>query len=162
MAYVAITTTWSCLYDVYSYTDNMASVYWHDPRYCFNDTRIQGAVAMSDIRLKFILNSNLAKSRSSRTSISVTKSFWKFAQSTAVILPCPVQNFETIWQLNSKLWANEISRDLSLRCGSDGYPILQQPTPNCTLYPAGLEVICIFKSVQQTRNMYIIDIYMPC
>ena len=162
MAYVAIATTWSCLYDVYSYTDDMASVYWHDPGYCFNDTRIQGAVAMSDIPLKFILNSNLAKSRSSRTPISITKSFWKFAQSTAVILSCSVQNFETIWKLNNKLWANEISRDLNMGCRSDGYRKLQQPTPNSTLYPAGLEVICILKSVQQTRNMYIIDIYMPC
>ena len=40
------------------------------------------------------LNSNLAKSRSSITFVAVVKSFWKFAQITALILSCSVQNFE--------------------------------------------------------------------
>ena len=42
---------------------------------------------------KLISNSNLAKSRSSWTFISVVELFWNFAQSTAVILPCSVRNF---------------------------------------------------------------------
>ena len=54
----------------------------------------------------------------------VSQSFWKFAQSTAVSLPCSVQNFKKIWLLINKLWVNEISRDLDLRSVSDGYPIL--------------------------------------
>ena len=40
-----------------------------------------------------------------------------------LILPCSVQNIEHILQQRSKLWVNEVSRDLSL----DGYLILQQP-----------------------------------
>ena len=52
--------------------------------------------AIKYIRPKPILNSNLAKSRSSITSMSFVQSFWNFAQSTAVSLPCSVQNFKTI------------------------------------------------------------------
>ena len=35
-----------------------------------------------------------------------------------------VQNFKTIGQLLQILWKNEISRDFSLRCVWDEYPIL--------------------------------------
>ena len=52
-------------------------------------------------------------------------SVWNFAQSTAVSLPCSVQNFKPIGQLKRVLWRNEISRDLSLRWVWDGYPILR-------------------------------------
>ena len=55
-----------------------------------------GRCAIWDIRPKRILNSNLAKSRSSITSVSIVQSFWYFAQGTAVILPCSVQNVKTI------------------------------------------------------------------
>ena len=44
----------------------------------------------------YTLNSNLAKSRSSITSVWVAQSFWNFAQSMAVALLCSVHNFETI------------------------------------------------------------------
>ena len=79
--------------------------------------------AIEDIRPKRILNSNLVKSRLSRTSISVVKSFWKFAQSTAV----------TIWQLSNLLWAKRFR----VRCKymiyiwsvSGGYTMLQH-TPD--------------------------------
>ena len=54
-------------------------------------------------------------------------SFWKIAQSKVDTLPWYVQKIKTIWQMSNKLWANEISGDLRLRCVSDGYPILQQP-----------------------------------
>ena len=72
-----------------------------------------------------MLNANPAKSHSSRIFISIVNWFWKFAQSTAVILPCSVQNFKMVWQLSNMLWANEILRDLSLRWVSEGYHILQ-------------------------------------
>ena len=36
------------------------------------------------------------------------------AQSKAMIVPCTVQNFKTVWQLKEILWKSEISRDLSL------------------------------------------------
>ena len=78
----------------------------------------QGLLHYRYIRTKFILKQNLAKSRSSIIYRSVVKSFWNFEQSTAVILPCSVQNFKTIWQICNTLWSNEISRDLSLRCVS--------------------------------------------
>ena len=73
---------------------------------------------------KRILNSYLAKSRFPITYLAVAQSFWNFAQSTTVILPCSVK--KTIGQLKLMLWTNEISWDLGLRCVSDGYPILHK------------------------------------
>ena len=84
-----------------------------------------GCCAMKDIHPKLIFNSNLAKSRSSITSVSVIQSIWNFAQSTAVILPCSVQYFKTIGLLTGMFRTNGISRDLSLRWVSGGWPILQ-------------------------------------
>ena len=43
--------------------------------------------------------------------MSVVESFRNFTQSTAVILPCSVQNFKMIWQLRNKLLANEFTGD---------------------------------------------------
>ena len=76
---------------------------------------------------KRILNSNLAKSRLPINYCSVVKLFWNFAQSTAVSLQCSLQFFKTTWQPTWVLWTNEISRDLSLRFVSGGYPIWQSP-----------------------------------
>ena len=59
-----------------------------------------------------ILNSNLVKSRLAIISVSIFLSFWNFAQSMAVLLPCFVQNFKTIEYLINKLSSNEITRDL--------------------------------------------------
>ena len=56
--------------------------------------------------------------------VRIVKSVCNFASCTAVMLPCSGQNFKAIGQLEHELWANEISRDLSLRWISDGYPIL--------------------------------------
>ena len=61
------------------------------------------------------LNPNLVKSRLPITYYSVTQSFWNFAQSTAVILLCSVQNLKMIGQQKRMLWTTEISRDLNLR-----------------------------------------------
>ena len=41
---------------------------------------------------------------------------------TTLVLQCSVQNFKTIWSLSNRWLANEISRDLNIRCVSDGYP----------------------------------------
>ena len=49
--------------------------------------------------LKLILKLNLGNSCLFMTCISVSQSFWNFAQSTAVILLCSVQTFKTIEQL---------------------------------------------------------------
>ena len=69
------------------------------------------------------LNSNLVKSHSSLTS-QLSSRFAIFPQSTAVILPCFAQNFKTVGLLKRMWWANEILRDLSLRCVSEGWPLL--------------------------------------
>ena len=84
-----------------------------------------GAVAIQNISPKLLLYTNLAKSRLSITYFSVALSFWNFARSTTVTLPCSVRNFKTIGQMKWILWTNEISRNLSLRWVSEGgYPIL--------------------------------------
>ena len=62
---------------------------------------------------KLNFNSNSAKTRSYIASITVVKSFWNFAQSTAVPLPCSVQNFKMIWRPINKLWASQISQKLN-------------------------------------------------
>ena len=67
------------------------------------------------------------KSRSSRTPISVVKSFWKFAENTAVILPCSVQNFKAISPAiipSNKLWS-KISRDSFRTSNSVRFSILK-------------------------------------
>ena len=77
-------------------------------------TTQRGLVRYRISPLKLILNWNLTKSRSPITSISVFKSSWNSARSTAVILSCSVQNCKTIWRLRNEFCTNEISRDLSL------------------------------------------------
>ena len=58
------------------------------------------------------------------TSGLLAKSFWSFAQRTAVSLPCVVWNINTIGKLTSGL---RTSRDFSLKWDSGGCPILQLP-----------------------------------
>ena len=67
-----------------------------------------GAVADKDISQKFISRLHLMKSHSSIAIVSIAQSFWNFAQSTAVSLPCSVQNFKMIRQLSKKSLANKI------------------------------------------------------
>ena len=50
---------------------------------------------------------NSSQTPSLTKCISVIKSFWNFAQSTAVILPCCVQNIKMIWWLRYELWRND-------------------------------------------------------
>ena len=76
--------------------------------------------------------SSLAKSHLPITYFPTTQSFWIFSKITAVILlclPCSVQNFKMIGQLQWILpvWTIDISWDLSLRWVSDRYAILQRP-----------------------------------
>ena len=102
-------------YNGHIYINKTASWYWN-----------QGCCAIWDIRPKLILNSNLIKSHSSITTVAVIESFWNFAQSTAVILPCSAQNFKRIGLFKQMLWTNEISQHLSLRWVLDDYPILHK------------------------------------
>ena len=61
-------------------------------------------------------------------SNSIVKSFWNFAQSMAVILPCSVQNFSMIRELKFKLWINTLSHyfEFGMSFGRD--PTLRQAT----------------------------------
>ena len=63
--------------------------HWDGPQ----RVRVLGAVAILDIRPKTHLN---VKSGLPIIYYSIVKSFWNFAQSTAVSLPCSAQNFKTI------------------------------------------------------------------
>ena len=45
-------------------------------------------------------------------------------------LPCFVQHFKTIGQLQNTLFANGISRDFNFTCASDGFPILYKAPGN--------------------------------
>ena len=99
---------------------------WHINGEMGSDGETQGCCAIWAIRPKLSLNSNLSKSRSSITSVSVVDSLRTFAQNTKVQIPCSVQTFGTIKQLRNKLGAIDTSVDLSLRCFSDGYPMLHR------------------------------------
>ena len=79
---------------------------------------------------KCILNSNLAKIRLPITGFAVAQSFWNYAQSTTVILPCSVQNFKMIGQLKRMLWMDEILRDLSFKTSFRRIIFIAQP-PRC-------------------------------
>ena len=66
-----------------------------------------------------VLNSNHTKSHLPIANFALAQSFWNYY----VILMCCVQNFKTIRKLKGMLRTHEISRDLSLRWVSDGYPL---------------------------------------
>ena len=55
------------------------------------------------------------------------QTFWKFPQSTALIPPCSVQNFETIRLFQWMLGMDEISWNLSPGCVSDISSIAEHP-----------------------------------
>ena len=77
----------------------------------------------------FVRNLNLMKSRNlicPSLIAQLTNHFEIFAQSTAVSLPCSVQDFKTTGPLKRLLWTDVFSRDLRLRCVSDEYPILHK------------------------------------
>ena len=84
------------------------------------------AVTSHNIPPKLVLNSNLVKSPLSLTYFSVAQSFWNFAQSMAVILPCSVQNFKTNGQLKWVMKLNQFSLDLIVRLVWQGFPSLEQ------------------------------------
>ena len=58
--------------------------------------------------LIYLPTSNLTKSGRAITYLTGVKSFWNFAQSTAVSLPCSVQNFKIILHLKWMLWMNKV------------------------------------------------------
>ena len=78
------------------------------------DMFVHGVVLIWVISPKLIVNPHLAKSHSFITYIVFAQTFCNFAQSTAVVLSCSVQNFKMIGQLKWVLRMNEISRDFSL------------------------------------------------
>ena len=80
-----------------------------------------------NIRPKRILNLSFAKSYMPKTYFAVAKSLWNSVLSTVMILPCPVQTFQTSGQLNFMLRTNEISWDLNLWWVLDGYHIQHSP-----------------------------------
>ena len=63
------------------------------------------------------------KSCMSITSISIILSFWNFAQSMAVMLPCSVQNFKMIILWMKLVQKNNVQQNL--RTILDGLPIWQ-------------------------------------
>ena len=64
--------------------------------YCNNHLVLTSrCCAIYDIHPKLNLKLNLAKSRSSITSVSLVQSFWNCAQRTAVLLSCSVHNWIT-------------------------------------------------------------------
>ena len=77
------------------------------------------------------LNPNLVETHSSITSISFAQSFWNFAQSMAVPLPCSVQTFTVIKKLQTSYWQSRSHKIWGLRWVSEGYPILIQPPGPC-------------------------------
>ena len=70
---------------------------------------------------------------SSQTQISENSFVWNIHFSCQIIFEICTEHDNdtavlcaTIWQLFSKLWANQISRELNIRFISDGYSIVQQ------------------------------------
>ena len=58
---------------------------------------------------------------------------WTFCKEHGSDATMPCVKGEMIGQIKLVLWINEISRDSSLRCVSDGYHILQAPPPPLVL-----------------------------
>ena len=96
---------WKCILIVYLLTSSLC-LRNDSPSCCWQGVPLinhtLGAVTLYDIPPKLILSSNLAKYRSSVTFFKVGKSFWNFALSTTVTLPCSVQNSKTNRQLKIK------------------------------------------------------------
>ena len=71
------------------------------------------------------LNLKSSKSHLPITYLPTAQSFWNFAQSMAVTLPCSVQNFKMIGQKKSLLLIEEFRQDLSFKTNYEGYsPLL--------------------------------------
>ena len=66
----------------------------------------QGDSAVWDARPGLVLDSGLAGSRSSATPVSTVRSFWDFARSTTVILPCSGQDFGAVRRRSDRLWVD--------------------------------------------------------
>ena len=87
--------------------------------------RAQGIVTMS----VFLQNPSWTQMSSNLIHwyFPVVKSFWNFAPSMAVMMPCCVQTFKVIGQLRQKLSANKVSQYFSSRWNLEGYQIWQLP-----------------------------------
>ena len=132
-------TSTSFTWQIYGWAPLLSTCMWSFKRNCYGNLNLvtswlfdiwwKGKLPGPDDHCppKLILNPNLAKSRSPLTSISFAQSFRNFVQSTALPLSYSVQNFKLIGQLRNTLRKIEISRDLSSKRVSMGYPIPHQP-----------------------------------
>ena len=80
---------------------------WPDPKKSHTLSVNSVVVAIQEIHPKVILYSNVVKTHSSITLFTVDRSFCNFTQSTAVILPCSVQNCRRIHPLVKSISTNE-------------------------------------------------------
>ena len=81
---------------------------------------------------------NPPRSRLPRTPILwIVKSFWEFAQSTTLILPCYVQNFKTTLQLDKRGFARF---EFKVRFGK--ISLLQHPPEICTKWVHCYALLC--------------------
>ena len=81
----------------------MLRSFWGHPTMenCCGQVHAEDPVGLCNIGLS-IINSNLAKSHLFIKSNSVVESFWNFAQSTAVWLPCSAQ-FQNDWVIGNEV-----------------------------------------------------------
>ena len=130
-------TTESRLYYICNCISHIGCWFWLNTiKYSFSTQIYPGALCNIGYSSKTHLKPKSRETLFAR-NLYVTQLFWNFAQSMAVSLP-----YSAIWILQHMLRMNEISRNLSLRCVSDGYPIFHR-APGC----------CISHSRQQlSRN----------
>ena len=93
----------------------------------------RGPCAIWDICLKRILHSNIVKSLKFITAIPSFQKFWNFAQSAAVPLPCSVQNFKTIGQLDMLTARRRLKSPQSLSSTSAHPTMVTLPVVNIRL-----------------------------
>ena len=68
---------------------------------------------------------------------TVTKLFWNFAQSMAVILPCSVQTFKTVGQKKFMLWTNFVTFESDSSFGEIFHNATSLRPPQVTAPPHG-------------------------
>ena len=66
----------------------------------------------------------IAQSRLIIIHFPVVESFWNFTQSTALWMPCFLQNYKMIWNLKDIFWAKQIVWDFNLRLVVNGLALL--------------------------------------
>ena len=98
------------------------------------------------------------------TSVSMIQSSWNFTQSTAVSLPCSVQNFKRIGRMSqmlSWLWINEILRDLSFKI-SLRWIFCIAHHPWCPIFLESSHCNFIWRSGTRRWNLRVTDLQLSC